>query len=160
MDIVYVTGDATQPQAAGRQIIVHVCNDVGKWGRGFVLALSQRWPEPEKRYRSWAEGEDSTPFELGAVQFVPVALDLWVANLLGQHDVRRAGGTPPIRYEAVRTGLARVATFAREHEASVHIPRLGAGLAGGDWTIIEGIIREELSAKNIPVAVYDLPKTA
>ena len=40
------------------------------------------------------------------------------------------------------------------------MPRIGAGLAGGAWTIIEGIIREELSAKNIPVAVYDLPKTA
>jgi O-acetyl-ADP-ribose deacetylase (regulator of RNase III) len=157
MDIVYVTGDATLPQGAGRQIIVHVCNDVGKWGRGFVLAISQRWPEPELRYRRWAEGEEEPPFELGAVQFVPVGRDLWVANLIGQHDVRRAGGTPPIRYEAVRLGLARVAVFATDQGASVHMPRIGAGLAGGEWEIIEGIIREELSAKGISATVYELP---
>jgi len=44
--IAYVMGDATAPKADGPKIIVHVCNDVGAWGRGFVVALSRRWPEP------------------------------------------------------------------------------------------------------------------
>jgi len=37
------------------------------------------------------------------------------------------------------------------------MPRIGAGLAGGDWDTIEAIITEELCAHDIPVTVYDLP---
>ncbi|MEZ4800268.1 MAG: hypothetical protein R2809_10945 [Flavobacteriales bacterium] len=36
----YVTGDATIPQTNGNKIIVHVCNDIGGWGKGFVMAIS------------------------------------------------------------------------------------------------------------------------
>src|SRR5262249_53591734 len=102
MKIDYVIGDATAPVAEGCKIIVHICNDIGAWGRGFVVALSRRWPEPEARYRAWHRGEANAPFELGQVQFVQVKADTWVANLIGQHDIRSAKGTPPIRYDAVR----------------------------------------------------------
>ncbi len=57
MGINYVVGDATQPIGEGPKIIVHVCNDVGAWGCGFVLALSERWPVTEQRYRAWHSGE-------------------------------------------------------------------------------------------------------
>ena len=54
----YVKGDATSPVGSGTKIICHVCNDVGGWGRGFVVALSRRWSAPEARYREWhAQGE-------------------------------------------------------------------------------------------------------
>jgi O-acetyl-ADP-ribose deacetylase (regulator of RNase III) len=42
-EISYVKGDATSPQARGIKIIGHVCNDLGGWGKGFVLAVSRRW---------------------------------------------------------------------------------------------------------------------
>ncbi len=157
MDIQYLTGDATSPQGTGPRIIVHICNDIGAWGRGFVLALSKKWPQPEQRYRAWAHGEESLPFELGQVQFVPVEYQVWVANVLGQHDIRRRGGVSPVRYEAIRQGLQRVAERARRDKASVHMPRIGAGLAGGDWTTISQIIHDELVAQGITVTVYDLP---
>jgi len=51
MKIEYVKGDATAPTGDGQKIIVHVCNDLGKWGKGFVLAISRRWKTPEKAYR-------------------------------------------------------------------------------------------------------------
>ena len=49
----YLKGDATCPQAKGVKIICHVCNDIGGWGKGFVLALSRRWEQPESEYRAW-----------------------------------------------------------------------------------------------------------
>lgn len=152
----YQVGDATQPLGAGPRIIVHVCNDVGKWGAGFVLALSKRWKAPERRYREWYRGEDGLPFELGQVQFVEVEPDLWVANLLGQRDIRRQRGQPPIRYDAVRTGLRLIAERAGDLGASVHMPRIGAGLAGGSWPEIEAIIQQELGDQGVDVTVYDL----
>lgn len=158
IDIAYVQGDATHPQGSGAQIIVHICNDIGGWGMGFVLALSRRWPAPEQRYRAWHRLGDTAPFALGQVQFVPVGDTLWVANLIGQHDIRRANGVPPIRYDAVRQGLAQVAAFAQLHGATIHMPRIGSGLAGGDWTEISRIVANELIDTGIPVTVYDLPQ--
>jgi O-acetyl-ADP-ribose deacetylase (regulator of RNase III) len=159
----HVTGDATRPQGEGPKVIVHVCNDVGGWGAGFVVAISRRWKAPEAAYREWQRaGNDAAagPFELGAVQFVEVEPALWIANLIGQRDVKPAGGEPPVRYEAIRQGLAKVAAFARANGATVHMPRIGAGLAGGDWDRISRIVEEELDAKGVAVTVYTLPAPA
>lgn len=155
--ITFTKGDATRPKVDGPKIIVHVCSDVGGWGKGFVMALSKRWKTPEKRYRSWFRGElpDAPTFELGRVQFVNVESDLWVANVIGQKGQRPKAGVPPIRYEAIRSGLAGVRKYAKKKGASVHMPRIGCGLAGGKWEEIEPIIQEELDEYGISVTVYD-----
>jgi hypothetical protein len=46
MTISYRHGDTTSPGETGPTVFVHACNDVGKWGKGFVLAISKRWSEP------------------------------------------------------------------------------------------------------------------
>lgn len=82
---------------------------------------------------------------------------LFFDNYTFQRDVRSRGGVPPVRYEAIREGLQAVAVFAREHRASVHMPRIGAGLAGGSWETISVIVEEELAGQGVEVTVYDLP---
>lgn len=151
----YLKADATVPQAEGNIVIAHICNDIGAWGKGFVLALSKRWKYPEKQYKQWyKEGED---FALGEVQFVSVEEKIWVANLIGQHNIYRdENGDPPIRYEAVKKGLQQIADFVYEINAKVQMPRIGCGLAGGSWDRIEKLIRQTLLRKNIEVFVCDL----
>ena len=158
MPLNYRIGDATQPLGVGNKVLVHVCNDVGAWGKGFVLAISKRWKEPEKQSRQWSKGDIDMPFQLGNVGYVQVEDDLWVANLIGQHGLRRVAGIPPVRYGAIRDGLENVADFAPEKSASVHMPRIGAGLASGKWETIEQIIKETVVALGLEVTVYDLPK--
>ncbi|HEX2315805.1 MAG TPA: macro domain-containing protein [Thermomonospora sp.] len=150
-----IKGDATSPQARGPKIIAHVCNDRGGWGKGFVLALSRRWPEPERDYRAWHRTRNTNDFGLGAVRLVQVRPDTWVANMVAQHGTRRGGGGPPIRYEAVDACLRVLADHALRLRASVHMPRIGCGLAGGRWEKIEPLIVQALSARDIPVTVYD-----
>lgn len=150
--ITYRKGDATQPEATGPKIIAHICNNLGRWGKGFVMAISARWPGPEKAYREW---DEDIGFMLGAVQFVQVEEDVWVANMIGQHGIQRAGGEAPIRYGAVEQCLAKVANKAKEFGASVHMPRIGCGLAGGKWEVIEPLIVKTLADQDIPVVVYD-----
>jgi O-acetyl-ADP-ribose deacetylase (regulator of RNase III) len=157
MPVNYIVGDATNPTVGGAKLIVHVCNDIGAWGRGFVMALSRRWPQPEQHYRSWHVGEDKHPFALGEVQIVQVSPDTWVANLIGQRDIRAVKGFPPVRYEAIRQGLKKVAKEAKRLNASVHMPRIGCGLAGGDWNVVSQIVDEELINTGIGVTVYDFP---
>ena len=158
MPLNYRIGDATCPYGEGNKVLVHVCNDVGAWGKGFVLAISKRWKEPEKQYRQWSKGDIDMPFQLGNVGYIQVEADLWVANLIGQHGIRGVAGIPPVRYGAIRDGLENVADFAPEKSASIHMPRIGAGLAGGKWETIEEIIKEALVAQGQKVTVYDLPK--
>ena len=157
MTIKYVTGDATNPVTEGKRIIAHCCNDAGFWNAGFVRALSERFHQPERDYRRWARGLTPAPFRLGEVQLVQVQPGLFVANIIGQSGIRSASNPTPIRYDSLREGLARVCLLALEHDASIHMPRIGAGLAGGDWQIISAIIEEELGSHGVNVTVYDLP---
>ncbi|PJN29299.1 macro domain-containing protein [Kitasatospora sp. CB02891] len=154
--ISYLRGDATAPQGKGVRIVAHVCNDLGGWGRGFVLALSRRWPEPEAAYRRWHRERAGNDFGLGAVQLVQVEPYLWVANMVGQRGIRTGRSTGvPVRYEAVDTALATLGGHARRLGASVHMPRIGCGLAGGRWERIEPLVTARLTARGTPVTVYD-----
>ncbi|MDA5140998.1 macro domain-containing protein [Streptomyces sp. AD681] len=154
-EISYVRGDATAPSVKGVKMIAHVCNDLGGWGKGFVLAVSRRWPQPEAAYRAWHRDRASNDFGLGAVQFVQVEPYVWVANMIGQHGMRTGSKGVPVRYEAIGTALGHVADRAAELEASVHMPRIGCGLAGGKWSRVEPLISDRLARRGIPVTVYD-----
>ena len=156
-EITYLKGDATCSQAKGRKIICHICNDIGKWRKGLVLAISRRWKDPEEQFKAWHRGDTSQRFALGEVQLVQVEPTLWVANLVGQRGLTsKKRSEPPIRYDALRLGLASVREHAARLGASVHMPRIGCGLAGGRWELIEPIIQGELVAHGAEVTVYDL----
>src|SRR5262249_28794509 len=104
-EITYVRGDATAASSGGVKLIAHRCNDLRGWGRGFVLGLSRRWSEPEGAYRAWYRDRAVNGFGLGAVPFVRVERDVWVANMIGQRGIRRGGKGVPVRYEAIDTAL-------------------------------------------------------
>ena len=153
--ITYLLGDATQPQSKGVKLIAHVCNDLGGWGKGIVLAISDRWKAPEKSYRKWHRARAKNDFELGAVQFVQVEPYIWVANMIGQRGVKTGSKGPPVRYAAINQCLETVSDKAVELSATVHMPRIGCGLAGGKWSLVEPLIHETLCKANINVFVYD-----
>ncbi|WP_454047841.1 macro domain-containing protein [Chryseobacterium sp. Marseille-Q8038] len=153
--IQYLKGDATIPEAKGIKIIAHICNDVGGWGKGFVLAVSRRWEEPEKEYRNWHHFRSKNNFALGEIQLVQVERYIYVANMIGQKGIKTGSKGVPVRYDAIEKGLEKLANEALELNASVHMPRIGCGLAGGKWEEIEPIIERTLLAKNVEVYVYD-----
>lgn len=162
MPIMYLKGDATSPQAKGPKLIIHICNDAGGWGKGFVLAVSKRWGRPEAAYRAWYHSREIRPesdmtttgrFELGQTQIVTVQPGVAVVNMIAQAGTRTGSKGPPIRYDALALCLRHVRAYAESWRASVHAPRIGTGLAGGDWTRIEPIIQQLLP--EVAVYVYD-----
>jgi O-acetyl-ADP-ribose deacetylase (regulator of RNase III) len=176
MPIKYLKGDATNPIDNKTKVIVHICNDVGGWGKGFVMAISKRWKLPEAEYRNWFKSKEventetvkferlesrdkysnEKQFELGNVQFVKATEDIWIANIIAQRDIKaNKDGLPPIRYSFVSESLERVRQFAEKNNASIHMPRIGCGLAGGQWTEIEEIVNDNLIAYDIETFVYD-----
>jgi O-acetyl-ADP-ribose deacetylase (regulator of RNase III) len=166
--IKYVQGDATRPQLFEGEtvLIAHVSNSRGGWGRGFVLALSKRWPQPEAAYRLWhrtGSNEQGEPFELGNIQCVPVEPSLYVVNMIAQagygknnaqrHQSNEPNTTPPLRPDALAQCLEKVAKLAKSRNATVHMPRIGTGLGGSSWEVIEPIVSRQLLG--LSVTVYD-----
>ncbi len=156
MEINYIIGDATSPIGDGKKILPHVCNDLGGWGSGYVLALSAKWKQPEEAYRS------EKSYVLGSTTIVEVEPNISVANMIAQRGIgakklRIAEGkiviVQPIRYNALRECLTAVNYVAVQTGATLHCPRFGAGLSGGDWNIIEQIIKDVVT---VDVFVYDL----
>jgi hypothetical protein len=49
-----------------------------------------------------------------------------------------------------------VAKIAGYDGATVHMPRIGTGLARGNWEVIESIINRTLTLRDVDVTVYDL----
>lgn len=191
MSIHFATGDATKPAAPHNLcVIVHIVNDIGAWGAGFVRALSRTLPMSERLYRDWhmmrprdfTSEERTGPLALGHVQLV-TCTSPFVANVCGQHGIKRARAqsapgharveVPPIRYDAVRKGLERLEEILSRRDGSrrlisdlgnkpypgdyqIHMPRIGTGLAGGDWDLIEPIVADVFKNRRT-VVVYRLP---
>ncbi|MFW5700758.1 MAG: hypothetical protein ACOCWM_03625, partial [Cyclobacteriaceae bacterium] len=148
--LTYVKGDATNPIGEGHKFIVHIVNDAGKWGAGFVLALSKKWDEPEKKYRS------NKVHRLGRVEYVGVGdKDVTVVNMVAQHNTGiDENGDIPLRYSALVDCLRNVDEMCQIYgkPSSIHMPKIGSGLSGGNWEVIEQIIRE---CTSVPVTVYE-----
>ena len=159
----YLIGDATYPEVPGNKIIAHVCNNLGGWGRGFVVAISRRWQEPETEYRKLKPNGLLT---LGNVQFVAVADDITVANMIAQkgygknnsslHRSADPDDEIPLQYDSLHDCLMFVSARAALTKSSVHMPRIGCGLAGGEWSKVAAVI--EVTMPEIDVYVYDLPE--
>lgn len=155
--ISYIIGDATFPEKTcpnGIKIIVHIVNDIGKWGAGFVLALSRRWSNLKNDYQTHYRA-----YSLGDI-YVSKTSDknIYVVDLFGQHGIRTVFNPTVIRYDAVEQGLKKLRyrlEKASLEDVSIHMPKIGSGLAGGNWQIIENIINKVFDGSNIPIYVYN-----
>ena len=155
--IVELVGDATQPRGEGSRLVVHLVNDkTPNWGGPFARALKARWPEAQSAFREWAREGDR--LQLGQVHSVQVEPGIAVATMVAQKGYGPSV-KPRIRYAALRGCLGQVTEIARQRNASVHMPRIGTGQAGGEWTIIHELIDEALVHEGIDVTVYTLPGT-
>jgi O-acetyl-ADP-ribose deacetylase (regulator of RNase III) len=156
LEIEYRKGDVTETRGTDTRVVAHIVNDkASTWGAGAALSIARRWPLAHSDFRNWsiARRED---FELGVVHQFEVSDNLWVASMVAQHGYGESL-KPRIRYAPLRDCLLQVSSFASEYHASVHMPRIGTGFAGGNWKVIENLIIETLISRGVKVFVYDLP---
>lgn len=154
--ITQLKGDATQPRGSGPRLIAHIVNDKGlTWGAGFALAVRKKWPTVQAEFRRWAL-EHRREFTLGTMHLAQLAGDIRIAHMIAQHGYGPSP-RPRIRYAALRACLGTVADEALRSGATVHMPRIGTGQAGGSWWVISELVDEALSRRGVSVTVYDLP---
>jgi O-acetyl-ADP-ribose deacetylase (regulator of RNase III) len=156
--IKYLYGDALDPRGTGPKIIAHIVNDkTPNWGAGFPLVLKKKWPATQKDFRDWVLSGKRN-LSLGEIHVTTISDDLSVVHMIAQHGYGFSL-KPRVRYSALKTCLERLASFALNESATVHMPRIGSGQAGGDWSIVADLIDNALIRRNIPVTVYLLPNS-
>jgi O-acetyl-ADP-ribose deacetylase (regulator of RNase III) len=158
LSITYLRGDATSTRGTGSRLLVQVVNDSAfTWGGGgFAGAVKRKWPSAQRDFTAQVTA-DRKALRLGNVVTCALEPDVTLVSVLAQRGYGPSP-RPRIRYGALRECLLRVLEVAKERNASVHMPRIGTGLAGGSWPVIEEIVSEILIRAGIKVCVYDLPQ--
>ncbi len=136
-------------------IIAHLCNHVGAWGKGFVLAVDQLSLIPRKAYKEMAQ-RHSKVMPLGETQFCEVEPNLWVANMVAQNGIDKAADPNGclVDYKALDQCLKTTFERAVLLRCNVHIPSgMGSGLAGGSEKMIHAIV--ETRARHTPLVLLE-----
>lgn len=147
----FIKGDVTSPIGVGNKIIVHITNNVGKWGSGVVVDISRKWKAPEQHFRRMK-------MRLGQIGIIQVEPDIWVGNMCAQDGIKGTYGPRKqyVNYSHLETCLMKiVAEIIKMDNVTIHMPRIGCGRGGGNWNEVEPIIRKTLINNGFEVFVYD-----
>ncbi|WP_417540036.1 ImmA/IrrE family metallo-endopeptidase [Marinobacter sp.] len=156
MPIRILHGNVLEPRNGGKKVICQLVNDKAvKWGGGVARKIAKRFPYAEKAF---GEQVVQIPLgdRLGQVIFVEASKDLTIASLIAQEGFGPSL-FPRIRYGALQNCLEEVADHAKSIEASIHLPKIGTGSAGGDWSTIEEMLDNVMVRAGLFVTVYDVP---
>jgi O-acetyl-ADP-ribose deacetylase (regulator of RNase III) len=144
--IKYIQGDLFETEA---DIIAHGCNAQGVMGSGVAKTIRDKYPEAYHEYRRWHEDYG---LELGSVVWA-TSNKKHIANCITQEYYGRDGRVY-VDYLAVRNCMMKIYLYSLTTPVlSVAMPRIGAGLGGGDWNKIEQIINEEFKDKEVLVYI-------
>ena len=156
LQIEYLFGDATKPRGTGKRVIAHIVNDgAAKWGAGFALEVAKEWSFVQTEFQDWVH-QDRGNLSLGNVHRAEIDDDLSIVHMVAQKGYGRSE-KPRISYSALGNTLGQLREIASGQGASVHMPRIGTGQAGGHWELIRDLIDEHLVRRGISVFVYLLP---
>ena len=165
-DIFTSTLDIVRLDQMGSSIVIpHVCNNIDSFGAGFADAVATKYPEVKANYHLL--GQSFLRNNLGHVQFIEVANNkkyghkLIIANMIAQNGVKRKNNIRPLNYIALAKAMLSVSLYIKgtiasnkdyESKWTIHCPKFGSGLAGGNWSFISEMITD--AWRDIPVYVY------
>lgn len=143
-------------------IFAHVVSDsVRTWSHvGVAGSLAKSFPDFAQAFRAWSIASPRN-LKLGELHFVDRPIDgrsTAVASLVAQEGF--GGSAPRLRYDALEECLRQLAEIAIARGAEVHVPRLGAGQAGGRWDEVERLLIAYLVSADVNVVVHTRPLTA
>lgn len=131
-------------------LVVHGCNCFCTMGAGIAKGIKAAFPAAYGADRATSCGDRA---KLGSCTFTEIDLDgslLIVVNAYTQFDFRGSG--TKVDYDAVRSCFRWI---KEQHSGRrMGLPKIGAGLAGGDWARIAAIIEEELACEDVTLVEF------
>lgn len=125
-------------------VIVHGCNCHCTMAAGIAKIIRSVFPEAHQADLKTLKGSRE---KLGTVSFATVTRDdheITVVNGYTQFDFKGPGVLAD--YDAIGSVMREVAKMFPGKR--IGYPKIGAGLAGGDWAIISKIIDENLEGQD------------
>lgn len=163
-DIEYIKGDVFKAKSETNIIIPHCCNDVGKWGKGFVVSISNIWPEPAAEFKKWSKGRSvksyvSGDYGLGQIQIVKVAPTIYICNMVSLRNIYPYNAKP-LRMESLKECMIKLYEYIDNDFGTyeLHCPKFGSDLAKGKWSKIESCIENIWLQKGLDVYVYEFAR--
>lgn len=144
MKIEYVEGsllDSSEP------VIAHGCNAQGVMRSGVAKDIRAMYPTAFKDYRTVYELQGNK-LHLGQV-IATRTLERTILNIVSQEYYGRNPNVVYVSYDAIEKAILRINEMGY---VRVAFPKIGAGLANGNWERISNII-EQASDFN-PVVYY------
>ena len=130
-----IYGDLIQLALSGKfDTIIHGCNCFCSMGAGIARTIHDVFPEACKADQNTIYGDRN---KLGTYTSA-VSNGITIINAYTQYD---CAGYRPVDYSAIQKVFSMLNTDLNP-EQKIGIPLIGAGLAGGDWSIIQNIINE------------------
>lgn len=145
--IKYIKGNILNSNA---EILAHGCNCLGGFGAGIAKQFSFSYPKSKQMY---LKKFNSSGWELGDVQLI-FDNNKIIANCATQISYGREKKVY-VDYNAIEIVFKKLYKYSKENNKSIAIPKIGAGLAGGNWEIIEKIINNIFTDKEILVYVFE-----
>lgn len=148
--ITEVTGDLIKLSLEGEfDVIAHGCNCFCNMGAGIAPQMAKTFGADRFRLeRPSYEGDHN---KLGQIDWDDTMRPT-VVNAYTQYGYGRSKGIP-LDYEALTLCMRKINyQFKGKH---IGLPRIGCGLAGGDWKRVKQIISTEL--KDCRVTIVTLP---
>jgi len=146
----YVNGDIRE---AKESVIAHGCNTQGVMGSGVALAIKRKWPDV---YAVYCDHLKNGGGWLGDCSVCQVEMDRYVVNLYTQKFYGTE--TRHVNYAAILTSLddmfGKLYLISNTDIKSVAIPKIGAGLGGGDWNIIKALLLDYEKLRDVEFVVY------
>lgn len=145
--IKYKKGDLLE---AEEDIIAHGVNCVGGFGSGVAGQIAKQFPFIKSCYLEKYRFEG---FELGEIQIIECSKTF--INCATQKEYLPRDQCHA-NYIAIRDCMNKVKCYAFLKNKSIAIPKIGCGLAGGDWNIVKPILEEVFN--DFDVTVYEVRK--
>ena len=146
-----ISGNLIQLAKDGQfDLIAHGCNCFCTMGAGIAKAVKDVFPVAFQADEATKRGDRA---KLGTCSSAEIALrtsSLIVVNAYTQFDWRGRG--TKVDYAAVRSCMEWI---KKQYPGKrIGLPRIGAGLAGGDWPTIAAIIQQELVGEDVTLVEY------
>jgi len=135
MQIEYVKGDLLQTEV---KHIIHGCNSHGVMGSGVAKVLRDMYP---KAYQDYNDAYNSYGLELGDIIVSVQDNGKVIHNAITQKDYGRRDDRVYVSYWAIAETFRKINYWGVKEIA---LPKIGAGLANGDWNVISAIIENTL----------------
>lgn len=142
-------------------VIAHVCNDLGMWGAGFALTFKRRYPQAFDLFSPWFNSEKKKGQSmLGKSQVVTLVenngASLYACNMVAQAGLYSKSNPMPLQYDALQHCLSALERFCKHTNAIVYMPKIGSGLARGEWSYIYDMIVNNLSIRDVAVNIFEV----